>query len=104
MIEGTKSNLFWLDRQGILKTPEITHTGLAGVMRNALLYALSKRSIICQEVTESASSLDNASEIFLTNSIIGIQSVKRYKNIVFNDFSMAMQCRHVLKEVVFEST
>ncbi|SEH04576.1 aminodeoxychorismate lyase [Candidatus Venteria ishoeyi] len=71
VIEGTQSNLFWIENKQ-LHTPDLQHCGVAGIIR----------SLICQHhaVTVCECSLQrlyDAQAVFLTNSIIGLWPVIR---------------------------
>ncbi|MGB1109735.1 MAG: aminodeoxychorismate lyase [Gammaproteobacteria bacterium] len=76
VIEGTSSNLFVVDAEGI-KTPELSHAGVAGVMRGWIMSALSDsgRSVI--ETSLRREDIEQAQEVFLTNSVIGLWPVRQ---------------------------
>lgn len=72
---GTMSNLF-LRRGSQLLVPKLDRCGVAGVMRRWVLEraAVSKLSIAQRRV--GWADLERAEEIFLTNAVIGVVSVK----------------------------
>lgn len=74
VIEGTCTNLF-LAAGDELKTPAVSKSGVAGVMRRAVLETarLIGNTIVEREVSRVEA--DQATEMFLTNSIIGIWPV-----------------------------
>ena len=76
VIEGTMSNLLMV-RQGTLITPDLSESGVAGVVRGVLLDAAHQLGIpsVVQLVTRSM--VEQADELFLTNSLIGIWPVAR---------------------------
>ncbi len=76
LIEGTRSNLF-LVRDGVLLTPDLSRCGVAGIMRGAVLEAARRRGIRCVTGRLQRSHLEQAQELFLTNSLIGIWPVRR---------------------------
>ncbi len=76
IIEGTMSNLFMV-RNGVLLTPDLSHCGVAGIMREKVMAIARQRGIRCEIGRFVLSELEMAEELFLTNSIIGIWPVRR---------------------------
>lgn len=74
VIEGTQSNLF-IVKNGDIKTPLLDGSGVEGVMRNWVISNLNAAGFSCSAVRLSVSDVINADEVFLTNSVLGIQSV-----------------------------
>lgn len=74
VIEGTRSNLF-LVRQGELLTPDLGQCGVAGVLRSLVLDTCAAAGIPCQVRALSWADLEAADEVFMTNSLMGIQPV-----------------------------
>jgi 4-amino-4-deoxychorismate lyase len=75
MISGTATNLF-LVRDDRLETPDIRDCGVAGVMRQVILRAARDLGIACVERDMGLETLVTASEVFLTNAVAGIRSVR----------------------------
>ena len=75
IIEGTTTNLFMV-KDGVLLTPDLSQTGVAGVMREAVFVCAQEMGIAVHTQAITSRALDSADEIFLTNSIIGIWPVK----------------------------
>lgn len=76
LVEGTRSNVF-LVRNGTLATPLLERSGVAGIVRAALI-ALAKTQGITVDVRRiAAAEIDLADELFVTNSIIGVRSIAR---------------------------
>ena len=74
LIEGTSSNLFFVNN-GRLLTPAIDTCGVQGTIRQ-LIFSLAKQlGIVIQESHYALSELENASEVFFTNSIFGLLPV-----------------------------
>lgn len=76
VIEGTMSNL-WLVQEGCLLTPSLERCGVAGVMRAHLLAQARELGLACSEAVLELSDLEQAEEVFLSNSLIGIWPVRR---------------------------
>ncbi len=82
LIEGTASNVF-LVSQGTLLTPDLSQSGVAGVMRALVLEYAQTESLPCKITGITRSQLDAAEEIFLSNSLIGIWPVRRVESRVY---------------------
>ena len=80
--EGYYSNLFIRQKDTWL-TPPLSTGGVAGTLRAYLLDHAKQLNIKAEESTLSLNDIERAEAIWLTNSIRGIQWVKRYKNITF---------------------
>lgn len=75
-IEGTMSNLF-IVRHGTLITPDLSQSGVAGVLRAQVLALARDRGLDCREAWLRPAEVEAAEEVFLTNSIIGLWPVTR---------------------------
>lgn len=71
IIEGTRSNLFLVDEQG-LGTPAMAHCGVAGIMRDWLLERCRSEGLPVATRRLEPGSLSLASEVFLCNSVFGV--------------------------------
>ena len=71
VIEAVSSNIFWV-RDGEVFTPVLQQCGVAGVMRRVVMEYLQ---ITVQEKNCTLDDLYAAQEIFITNSLRGIQPV-----------------------------
>lgn len=76
VIEGTMSNLF-LVRHDTLVTPDLSESGVAGVMRAEVLAQATKHGIATRISPVTVAMVEAAEELFLTNSLIGIWPVTR---------------------------
>jgi len=76
VIEGTMSNIFVV-KNGKLKTPNLSHCGVAGITRQRILEAAEKENIAVEVCEISKDYLLEADEIFICNSLIGIWPVKK---------------------------
>ena len=79
IIEGTMTNVFLVE-EGTLCTPEVTRCGVEGVMRGAVLEQARCLGIACRVGPVTATQLEHADELFLTNSLIGLWPVRRIEN------------------------
>lgn len=76
VIEGTMSNLF-LVMEGTLLTPDLAQSGVAGVMRAEVLEQARRLGIPNAQRPVSVDMVEQADELFLTNSLIGIWPIAR---------------------------
>lgn len=76
--EGTASNVFVRIGDKII-TPALEEAPLDGVMRKQIIKYFSQKNIEFEEGQIELKELDKADEIFLTNTISGVQGVKAYK-------------------------
>lgn len=73
---GTRSNLFWVSK-GQLHTPQLSNCGVAGVMRDKILKLAVELEIATRIDCHAWQSLNQAKEVFVSNSLIGIWPVAR---------------------------
>lgn len=73
-IEGTMSNLF-IVKHNKLYTPSLEHAGIAGIMRLTVMQLAAQIDLEITETTITASILQQADEVFLCNSLVGIWPV-----------------------------
>ncbi len=76
VIEGTMSNIFLVHRGAIL-TPDLSETGVAGVMRELVMERAGALGMPVTITTVGRTRLAQADELFLTNSLIGIWPVTK---------------------------
>jgi 4-amino-4-deoxychorismate lyase len=74
VVGGTSSNLFML-AGGTLATPTLARCGIKGVMRRVVMEAARKLGIRAEERDLVAAELQDADEVFVTNSLFGIWPV-----------------------------
>lgn len=79
IIESISANIFVV-KNGALYTPPLTEGCLDGVMRKQIMRLATENKILTFEMPITINSLMNGDELFLTNSISGIQWVGQYKN------------------------
>ncbi len=79
IIEGTMTNVFVVSR-GALKTPDLTHSGVAGVMRGLVMERAGVLSIECRVTGLTRKDILEADEVFLTNSLIGVWPVQHLES------------------------
>lgn len=75
VIEATASNLFAV-MGGQLMTPDLTESGVAGIMRQLIIEQLGPAAKLPLHITRfTLDALKNADEIFVCNSLVGIWPV-----------------------------
>lgn len=78
VVEGTMSNIFVV-RAGELLTPDLHECGVRGVMRGRVLERARAINIASRDLSLSLAMVQDADEIFLTNSLIGIWPVRQFE-------------------------
>lgn len=79
IVEGTMTNIFLVEG-ATLRTPDVTRCGVEGVMRGVVLEQAGRLGIVCCIGPVTATQLEHADELFLTNSLIGLWPVRRIEN------------------------
>ncbi|MCK8482116.1 aminotransferase class IV [Psychroserpens algicola] len=84
VVEALQGNLFLVSGERI-KTPPITDGCLNGVMRKHIIdVILNSGDYVLEEASISPFELQKADELFITNVIIGIQPILKYRKKVFD--------------------
>jgi len=88
VVEVTNANIFIL-KGTVVKTPALTEGCIKGVVRGKVIEIISKNNeYTLEEAAISPFEIQKADEVFITNAIIGVQSVTNYKKKSFTtDFS-----------------
>ncbi len=76
VIEGTMSNLFFV-KDGTLLTPDLSNSGVAGIMRDVIQEIAHKNHIPLEIGYYLPADINNADELFISNSLIGIWPVRQ---------------------------
>ena len=76
LVCGTRTNLF-LIRDNQIMTPALDRCGVEGIMRRQILDGLSGNQIECTVTDIPAAALDDADEVFVCNSQVGVLPVRR---------------------------
>jgi len=79
IIEAVSSNLFLVKNKTLI-TPPVSDGCINGIMRNEIIALAKLQEIPCIEQSISEPDLFRAEELFLTNSISGIEWVVAYKD------------------------
>jgi len=78
VVEGTFSNLFVVQANGEVCTPDLTQCGIAGVMRRFIIQQLAEQGIACHIRPLSLESVRQARALFMSNSLIGLWPVREF--------------------------
>jgi 4-amino-4-deoxychorismate lyase len=92
VIEGTMSNLF-LVHQGVLTTPDLSESGVAGVVRAEVLARAPALGIPVAVRPVTPAMVEAAEELFLTNSLIGLWPIRQLetRDYVVGKITQALQ-------------
>jgi len=82
--EALQGNLF-LVKGNVIKTPPLADGCLRGIVRKQLIaiIKLMKEEFVFEEASISPFELQKADELFITNTIIGIQPITKYRKKTF---------------------
>ncbi len=83
VVEGTMSNVF-IVKDNCLYTPEITQSGVRGILRDIIIQLAKEQQIPVIETVLSKEDVYKADELFITNSVIGIWPVKQLVEHTYN--------------------
>jgi 4-amino-4-deoxychorismate lyase len=75
VIGGTSRNVFAVFGSRLV-TPDLSQAGIRGVMREAVLHECEQRRVAVDERALTLDDLQQADEMFMTNALVGIQSVE----------------------------
>ncbi|APY12682.1 aminotransferase class IV [Seonamhaeicola sp. S2-3] len=84
VVEALNGNVF-LVKGNVIKTPPISDGCLKGIMRKQIIDILSKiPNYEIEEASVSPFEIQKADEIFITNVIVGIQPISKYRKKQFS--------------------
>lgn len=84
VVEALNGNIF-LVNNNVIKTPPLTEGALNGIIRKQLLSIVKTMGdLTIQEAPISPFELQKADELFITNVIVGIQPVTRYRKKAYD--------------------
>ena len=83
VVEVTNGNIF-IVKENVVKTPALTEGCIKGIIRKKVIEILEKHpDFTVEETTISPFEIQKADEVFITNAIVGIQSVTQYRKKTF---------------------
>ncbi|KOR31877.1 hypothetical protein TI05_10810 [Achromatium sp. WMS3] len=97
-ISGTKTNLFLVLDNNQLLTPDLTASGIAGVMRSLVLDYAKSQGMKIQQGIVTTKALEQAQSIFLTNALIGMWPVRTLAGINYNIDSIPKALRTICSQ------
>lgn len=97
VIEGTRSNLFVVSH-GKLITPDLSHSGVAGVQRGRVINWSVQHNMPLQIRNVGLNELLQADELFVVNSIIGLWPIREFEQHHWTGFPISMQIRENLSK------
>jgi len=100
VVEAVSSNV-WMARGGILMTPALNFSGVAGVMREWLLKQMPQLGIevIIGEIQQTE--IAGMDEFFLSNSIFGVVPVQQYAGREWTRGPIARMCQQAIQDQLF---
>ena len=96
IIEGTQSNVFLVKNKQLI-TPNLDKAGVAGVMRHCVINEAQKSGLETLKQQVRIEDVEQADEVFLTNSVIGIWPVKQFRETRYNSIQVST---NLLKNII----
>ena len=85
-IVGALNGNFFLVKDKVIKTPPAEDGCIKGIVRKKILDILNKIDTYeCQEISVSPFELQQADELFITNSVVGIQTITKYRKKTYEN-------------------
>ncbi|TXD47317.1 aminotransferase class IV [Polaribacter sp. IC073] len=83
VVEVANGNIF-IVKDNVVKTPALTEGCIKGIVRSKVIEMLTKnKDFTIEETAISPFEIQKADEVFITNAIVGIQPVTKYKKKSF---------------------
>lgn len=100
VIEGIRTN-FFIVINNILITPDLTRSGIEGVMRQFIIEELAIKHQIKHEIAiVDMDMIAEANEVFVCNSVNGIWPVKKIGELLFNVGPITQLFKAAIKDVL----
>ena len=96
VIEGTQSNVFVIDGQE-LQTPLLDQAGIDGVMRRYLLENAHRVGLKATAVRLSLGQVNDADEVFMCNSLIGLWPVRQFGKKYFDGYKSSLSLLEMMR-------
>jgi 4-amino-4-deoxychorismate lyase len=87
VIEGTMSNIFAV-QDDVLVTPDLSRCGINGIIREQIIDIARENNIKVETRNMTRVELIGSSEIFVSNSVIGLCAVKQLEQQLYNTDTM----------------
>ena len=95
VIESSMANIFIVKADKV-STPALTHAGVSGVMREAVINTLLINDIEVMAVKMRFEDIKAADSVFITNSLFGLIDVTAIDHFYFSHWTQTSRFRHVL--------
>ena len=83
VVEVTNGNIFVV-KGNVVKTPALSEGCIKGIVRGKIIEILTKnKDFTIEETTISPFEIQKADEVFITNAIVGVQAITKYKKKTF---------------------
>jgi len=102
--EATTANIFFV-KNGVICTPDLESGALPGITRKIILSLCSQKNLPVQEGKFFPDQLKTASEVFLTNTLMGVMPVREVGGIFSGkNFPFAHMLQDELNHLFLEET
>ena len=103
VIEATQSNVFLVKDKSLI-TPSLEKSGVEGVMRHTVIDVAKQMGIDTSIQTVSIDDIENADEVFLTNSVIGIWPVNHFDKRQYFSLTLSNKLLKIIEKNEFIPT
>jgi 4-amino-4-deoxychorismate lyase len=101
VIEGTMTNLFIVSHDTLL-TPDLSLSGVAGVMRELVLERAPALSLDSRVAGLKREDILDADEMFLTNSLIGVWPVRRIESREYPVGAVTRRIQEAVRDAIVD--
>lgn len=97
--EATSSNVFAV-KGNMLMTPPLTEGCVTGIMRKQIQKIAERKKMLVIEKPFSAHTLIDADEVFITNTIKGIQWIRQFQSKIYEKKTFTTMLIEALNEII----
>ena len=83
LVGGTMTNLI-VEKDGLLSTPVLDRTGIAGVVRRLVIETAAAAQQALRVCRHTMDDLSAADALYLTNAVVGVRRVERWDEVQFD--------------------
>ncbi|WP_299494349.1 aminodeoxychorismate lyase [uncultured Shewanella sp.] len=100
VIESSMANLFFVDKEQAVYTPALSHSGVAGMMREQVINGILALGFSVHVKPIPISRLTDFSAAFVTNSLLGVVDVTRINDVMYTSDPLTQMLRTELNLVL----
>jgi 4-amino-4-deoxychorismate lyase len=90
VVETVAANVFWR-QDSVVYTPDLTQSGVTGVMRAWIMGYLAQQGIRCESVQASLHTIKAADEVWISNALLEVVPVTGIEDVTYSNHALARQ-------------